>query len=102
MAAAEATGIANVSCTREILDGMMDEGGRGGDLTQGDPPLVSKEPTLPPQAVACGGDVPARPWLRLCMPRRTERGWCACAPRPPFVPVRLEAPERAMSPLRVL
>ena len=101
MAAAEATRIANVSLYEKsgpmAYDGWA---GVGGDLTQGDPPLVVTERGSRYKLSTVGGDDAGKAVASALHAKAHQRGWCACArPPPPAVPVRLEAPEQAMSPL---
>ena len=101
MAAAEATRIANVSLYEKsgpmAYDGWA---GVGGDLTQGDPPLVVKERGSRYKLSTCGGDDAGKAVASALHAKAHERGWCACArPPAPVQPVRLEAPEQAVSPL---
>ena len=101
MAAAEATGVANVSLYEKsgpmAYDGWA---GVGGDLTQGDPPLVVKERGSRYKLSTCGGDDAGKAVAAALHAKAHQRGWCACArPPAPVQPVRLEAPEQAVSPL---
>jgi hypothetical protein len=101
MAAAEATRIANVSLYEKsgpmAYDGWA---GVGGDLTQGDPPLVVKERGSRYKLSTCGGDDAGKAVASALHAKAHQRGWCSCSrPPAPAVPVRLEAPEQAMSPL---
>ena len=68
--------------------------GVGGDLTQGDPPLVVKERGSRYKLSTCGGD-DAKAVASALHAKAHQRGWCSLRwPPPPAVPVRLEAPNR--------
>ena len=86
MAAAEATGVANVSLYEKsgpmAYDGWA---GVGGDLTQGDPPLVVKERGSRYKLSTVGGDDAGKAVASALHAKAHQRGWCGCGRRlPPF------------------